>query len=423
MAAGKRRNRGLILILLALIIIFGLVAVGVIILRNQIFSFQSQLGEELVQETVPVITPTPASKTVPIIVLAQPVQRGAVIQENMLATIDYPIQRMEEGLFLTNMQDVVGKKARYDLEARIPLTNNMLSASSDRSIAAFNIPVGKVAISIPADRYSLVSYALEPGDHVNVLASLLFIDLDPEFQTILPNLTTQVLSPMVTTYATTAAGEEALTTTGVTVLEVPLVLHVVPPQAYPMSYVGRTELDPNLPGIAPAEDEEARGSWMYVIPSEQNQRPRLVSQTLIQDAIVLWVGEYPTPEERAAAAQPQPQAAEVTPTTAVEPQAEPVVQETPDEQPVVRPNIITLIVDPQDAVTLNYLMIAGADLNLALRAAGDDSKISTEAVTLQFIMEQYNIPLPSKLPYGYQPRVDDFTKIEEMTNPTPTPAP
>ncbi|HQP09275.1 MAG TPA: hypothetical protein PLY85_09660, partial [Anaerolineaceae bacterium] len=62
----------------------------------------------------------------------------------------------------------------------------------------------------------------------------------------------------------------------------------------------------------------------------------------------------------------------------------------------------------QDAVTLNYLMLSGAQLNLALRGAGDDQRIPTEAVTLQFLMEQYGIPYPAKLPYGIQPRVDEM---------------
>ena len=68
---------------------------------------------------------------------------------------------------------------------------------------------------------------------------------------------------------------------------------------------------------------------------------------------------------------------------------------------------MTLIVSPQDAVTLNYVMLnAGAKLNLVLRSASDTKQIKTEAVTLQFLMDQYNIPVPAKLPYGMEPRVD-----------------
>jgi len=66
------------------------------------------------------------------------------------------------------------------------------------------------------------------------------------------------------------------------------------------------------------------------------------------------------------------------------------------------------VVTPQDAVTLNYLVAQGARLTLALRSAGDASRVETESVTLQFLLAQYNIQIPAKLPYsmdnsGYKP--------------------
>ena len=88
------------------------------------------------------------------------------------------------------------------------------------------------------------------------------------------------------------------------------------------------------------------------------------------------------------------------------------------------PDVITLIVTPQDAVTLNYLMLAGdgAKINLVLRSPGDDLKAQTEPVTLQFVMDQYNIPLPSKLPYGIEPRVDAANNtLAYPLSGTPTP--
>ncbi|MGW8249972.1 MAG: hypothetical protein ACWGO1_04965, partial [Anaerolineales bacterium] len=74
------------------------------------------------------------------------------------------------------------------------------------------------------------------------------------------------------------------------------------------------------------------------------------------------------------------------------------------------PDLITLIVTPQDAITLNYLLYyqsyLGSQLTLALRSAEDDSRVATEAVTMQYLLEQYNIPVPAKLPYGIEPRQD-----------------
>ena len=74
------------------------------------------------------------------------------------------------------------------------------------------------------------------------------------------------------------------------------------------------------------------------------------------------------------------------------------------------PDVATLIVEPQDAVTINYLMLSGANLNLVMRSAGDTTAKNTKAVTLQFIMDQYRIPNPAKYPlrsgtsYGKIPR-------------------
>jgi len=92
-------------------------------------------------------------------------------------------------------------------------------------------------------------------------------------------------------------------------------------------------------------------------------------------------------------------------------QAAQEAQVAPGEQepaPVAPPDLITIIVTPQDAVTLNYLLYSGAELTLALRASGDDSVISTEAATLQFMLDVYSIPVPAKLPYGTTPRIEEL---------------
>jgi len=85
--------------------------------------------------------------------------------------------------------------------------------------------------------------------------------------------------------------------------------------------------------------------------------------------------------------------------------------------------LITLIVTPQDAITLNYLIYSGARLTMALRPAGDDTRVNTESVTLQYLLEQYNVSVPAKLPTGMQPNNElpqtDFSIY--ATSPTPVP--
>ena len=61
----------------------------------------------------------------------------------------------------------------------------------------------------------------------------------------------------------------------------------------------------------------------------------------------------------------------------------------------------------------------GAKLNLVLRSAQDTAQTKTEAVTLQFLMDQYNIPLPSKLPFGLEPRVDNLDLNSSAATPAP----
>jgi pilus assembly protein CpaB len=105
-----------------------------------------------------------------------------------------------------------------------------------------------------------------------------------------------------------------------------------------------------------------------------------VCQAILQNAVVLKLGNFPLPQAAAAAAQQQQQNA-----------------------PPPTPDIVTLIVSPQDAVTLSYMIYTNAN---RLRNPGDESRLATEAATLQFLLSQYNIPVPAKLPYALQPRID-----------------
>ena len=52
------------------------------------------------------------------------------------------------------------------------------------------------------------------------------------------------------------------------------------------------------------------------------------------------------------------------------------------------------------------MLYGGAELTLTLRGANDTSRVETEAATLQFLLSQYAIPVPAKLPYGPEPRID-----------------
>lgn len=375
-----RRGRTLIIVGLLLIIV---IAGGYLIYTRFIQPGQTPpltVGEQPQEET-PDVAMQPAVR------LTQPVSRGTVINETMLDTVSVPQESFLPGMF-SEFGEVVGRKARYDLEAGMLLTSQVLLDTGEAlplggSDWALVIEPGKVAVSIPISRLSAVSYAPQSGDAVDVIATMLMIDLDTDFQSPLPNnVSGCVTGPGI------PEEQSCLTASG-------------------PGFQGRTEVDPAL------------GVPFYIVPAD-GQRPRMVSQSVLRNVTVLRVGDFPFADPEGnmittaeAVATPEPDDA------TQQQQAQPAEQEQ-QQQPEVRlPDVITLIVDPQDAVTLNYLVYSGAELTLALRAAGDDTVDPTEAVTLQFLLDEYNIPVPVKLPFGLQ---NDETELVAPTLPNDTPA-
>ena len=394
-------RKGRIFFIIALILILGLAAVAIVYFR-----FLQPNSSEPVAEAVT----TQAVEVVEVVVVTQHTPRGYLLNETVLGVIEIPRDMLIEGYF-TDLTQVVGRQARVDLDANMLLTSSMVVDSPDQlsttgSLAALSIPRGMVAISIPINRLSSVSYAPQPGDHVNVIVTLLMVDLDTDYQSEMPKRNAAVLGsgPGVVIGAESAEEVSVNANTDMSKVTAQSV------GAGPTSVIGRTEIDPLL-----------EQTW-YVVPSEA-QRPRLVSQTLLQDAIVLGVGDFPLTDQ-------------VEELPAQTPELPPVEGETGSaeytsdypEAELVKPepklpDLITLIVNPQDAVTLNYLVYAGSQLTLALRPSGDDSRVQTEATTMDFLLKQYNIPVPVRLPFGMEPRVDDLLPPQLANDVLPTPEP
>ncbi len=109
------------------------------------------------------------------------------------------------------------------------------------------------------------------------------------------------------------------------------------------------------------------------------------------------------------------------------PEAQAQAQQAGEQAPpvIVPPDIITLIVSPQDALAIHWAVNAGLDLTLTLRSPNDPTpEIDTDSVTLQFMIDNYDIAVPSKLPYGTEPRLttEDFVFPPDFEV-TATPAP
>lgn len=333
-----RRSRTLILVIL--VIIIGL-AVGFVAIRQFLLSQQ--------QPDQPVY--------VDVYYAAQNIPQGGAITEAVLATMSIPQEKVIAVMYTRDELSALtsNKVAKYPLDQGVPITEALiLDASSTIPISgpqwASLIPPGMTAMSIPTSRLALSAYAINDGAHVNINACFLFVDVDPAFQTILPNLT------------------GSLTGTGFVPDALPVLSLGSSVSGSPQ---GRLELDPSVQ------------QPFYLVPSEA-QRPRETCQMLLQDVVVMKLGNFPLVVD-AAPADPQ----------------------APPQQPLA-PDIITLIVSPQDSITLSYLIYTNARISMTLRNPTDQARQATEAATLQFLLSQYNIPVPAKLPYAMQPALSDL---------------
>jgi len=364
-------RRGRLLILIALLLVLTLAGVFLAFTLNGGL-FNRGAGPVATAE-IPIAVTATTEPALQIIAAGQTLQRGVVIPTEALIAIPWPTSMVPPSA-ITDPAQVVGTRARYTIARGEPIFSTMiveslLQLSPTGSDAAAQIPPGFVGISIPYNRVNGVALGVKDGDHVNVIVSWAVVDIDQSFQTLLPNLST-VLSPP------NPDGALALP---------PSVVAVVNGAGQTASPIGRGEV-----GVNTSED-------FYVIPSEPQQRPRLVTQAIIQDALVLRVGDF---------GPDKPQVIE--PTATVDPQASASAPPAPTSTPLP-PDIITLVVSPQDSLVLNYInriveRYPGAVVvALALRSAGDTSRIDTESVTLQYMFEKFNIALPAKLNYSVGP--------------------
>jgi Flp pilus assembly protein CpaB len=316
-------------------------------------------------------TATPGIRYVDIVTAGQNITPGIQITDDMLSTLQIPEDKKIAGEF-TNKAEVVGQFAKIQIAQGVPLVDSMLSVTPGNvnlpgSSWAPLIPQGLTAVSIPITRLSSTSYGIRDGDYVNIIVTMLLVDVDASYQTILPNNSATIIGP------------------GALQQQLPM-LTVQIASGGDASAQGRTEMDPTL------------NSAIYLVPSEV-QRPRMVTQMIMQNVQVLHVGTFPLPGEQVT----EQLSAGATPTPNAQGQTTTQIQ-------ITRPDVITLMVTPQDAVVLTNLIYNGSQITLTLRNPNDfDFRTTTDAATLQYLLSQYNIPVPAKLPYATQPRIDVLT--------------
>jgi Flp pilus assembly protein CpaB len=339
-------RRGRILIFLVLIVVIGLAL---------LYFAYTQFGQ--------VVAPPPTQTALTeVFYAAQNIPQGTKITEDLLGTFSIPSDKVADVMFTADEKGaLVGQTARFTLDQGVLITAPMVGAgpveiAGASSSWAVKIPSGMVAATIPTNRLSLVGYGVSDGAHVNLNACILFVDVDPSFQSALPNYVSAMRDVFFPPEDRPIISIDPLTN------ELP-------------SRQGRTEIDPTFQ------------KPIYTIPSEA-QRPRLVCQMILQDVVVLKLGNF------------SGQA------TSTDPNATPSAAQVAQAQQQAAPDIVTLMVNPQDSISLNYFVYSGAMLSMSLRNPNDTSRFAAESATLTSLLTQYNIALPSKLPYAMQPRID-----------------
>jgi Flp pilus assembly protein CpaB len=325
-------NRSRVLILLGILLLVGAIAVLVI------------LPQTLSQQQQPQVQPTPVPevKMTEILVAAQNIPRGAVISADAVVPSKWPDDNLPPAdLIIKTPDQAIGKIARTDVLRGQPMLESLIAAdpkdlTTKGSDASLFIPAGKVAMAFPVNKFSSVGYAIGSGDRVDVIVSFAILDADQEGQ-------------------------------------------------YPIVPFNRDYIDELI--AAGMDPKEAVDKALTKLDSI-SPKPRLLSQLTLQNVEVLHVGEWPAGgilPKRTPTLSPEQQAAQVQ-----------AAAGTPTATPP-RPDMIILLVDQQQSLILQWLQAEGnIALNLVLRGAGDNAPVSTETVSYQYILTNFNITIPPK---------------------------
>lgn len=367
--------RGRLLILVGLIILLVVIVVVVFVLNPGGTTPPVDPGTGVAAATVGPAEPTPTPiPFVRIVIALQNLPRGyrfpSTIEE-LANVVDYfpwpesavPFNALREDQ--GGIEKVLGQVARTDVFREQPLLSTLLvpdlvSIANIGSDAAAVLPNDRVAVTIPINRVTSVGYGVQDGDHVDIIISMLFVDVDEIFQSIQPN--------NITLFSVKENGD--------------------------IEFVEGVQGRPDVTSLGPA-----------IIGPSERQRPRLVTQRTIQDALVLHVGDFPLDGKF----------------IGVPPTPTPVPQDTEDDgggstpppppTPIPPPDIVTLGVTPQYSVVLVWAIEAKLPLTLALRSATDTSRVPTQPVTLDFIMNEFRIDLPGRRDYTIEPAIRSIRQL------------
>jgi pilus assembly protein CpaB len=114
-----------------------------------------------------------ASGTTPVVVAAQPVARGEVLQPNLLKIVDFPKNSVPPGSF-RDISQLTGSgagqpAALHAIVANEPILSDVISGPSGNHMMAIEISNGMRAVSIRSNDVAGVAGFVLPGDKVDVM--------------------------------------------------------------------------------------------------------------------------------------------------------------------------------------------------------------------------------------------------------------
>jgi Flp pilus assembly protein CpaB len=245
------------------------------------------------------------------------------------------------------------------------------------------IPPGYVAQSVPMNRLTGVGYGVSEGDYVDIMVTFFFRQIDEEFQTYLPNDAAFYLEEQIEAIEASGSGD-------------PLAI-ITEPVIFFVSPIGRFE-------------ELPTGDLAHISPNEDDTAPRPVPVTMIiQNARVVQVGQYRLPGNPA----------DLIPTPTPEAVAE--GEETPTPPPAIAPtatpspaDVVVVALQPQQQLLLRYAVEVNATVFFALRGINDGQLYSVENMTLDYLLDRFNVEVPPNLGFSVEATVKQVT-------PTPPP--
>ena len=109
--------------------------------------------------------------TISVVVAADTIGRGEVVETDVLKLVDWPAGSVPEGAFVS-LENAVGKLARAEIFADDVLTQAKFLDTKAPSVLSMLIPTGRRAISIKVNEVTGISGFVAPGSHVDILLTV-----------------------------------------------------------------------------------------------------------------------------------------------------------------------------------------------------------------------------------------------------------